>query len=234
MFHKRREGPPGNKGSTRKQNALNVIGILLCIILIPVLIVNCTLLIQSAVNKDEIPSIGGRIPLIVLTESMDPEIRAGDMILCKAINADEVKVGDVISFFDPEGNGTSVVTHRVLQIETDEKTGALYFRTKGDNNNLEDRLSVPAANLVGVWTGVRIGFIGSLIMFMQSTLGLVICILLPVAALVTVLLLQRKKQDSEKQSDIDSLRAELEALKAARQNGNSTEEAPNEEASNEE
>ncbi len=232
MEKKQKAGPPGEEKRSRGGNALNILGLILCILLVPILIVNCVLLLQSAIHEDEVPSIGGRIPLIVLTESMDPEIRSGDMIVCKVIDASEVKVGDVISYFDPEGNGTSVVTHRVLQIETDPDTGEKLFRTKGDNNNLEDRLAVPASNLVGLWTGTRIGYLGNVIMFMQSTLGLVICVLIPVAAIVVYEVIRRKKQDSAKQSDIDTLRAELEALKAAQQ-GDTAPEAPAEEPAQE-
>ena len=61
----------------------------------------------------------------------------------------DVKVGDVISFFDPAGNGTSIVTHRVIEIV--EEDGEILFRTRGDNNNTEDKELVPAENLVGIY-----------------------------------------------------------------------------------
>ena len=38
---------------------LTTLGIVLCIILIPILIINCTLIIKSYTNKDEVPSVGG-------------------------------------------------------------------------------------------------------------------------------------------------------------------------------
>ena len=214
------KSPPENRDgtpNTKKKNILNIVGIVLCAILLPILVVNCFLLVKSVVNEDEVPSIGGMVPLIVLTESMEPEILAGDMIFCKITDPSEIKAGDVISFFDPEGNGTSVVTHRVLEVEVDAN-GALSFRTKGDNNNTEDRLSVPAENLVGIWKGSRIPSLGNVLMFMQSTLGLVICVFIPVAAIVAYEIIRRKKQDKTKQSDIDALKAELEALKSAQQN----------------
>ncbi|SCI42523.1 Uncharacterised protein [uncultured Eubacterium sp.] len=37
---------------------LTTLGIVLCIILIPILIINCTLIIKSYTNKDEVPSVG--------------------------------------------------------------------------------------------------------------------------------------------------------------------------------
>ena len=195
----------------------NIVAIVLSILLLPILLMNCILIIKGIANPDEVPSIGKQIPLIVLTESMDPEIKSGDLIVCKKADASDVKEGDVISFFDPEGNGSSVVTHRVIAIvqENGETVG---FRTQGDNNDIEDRLTVPVENLVGVWTGTRIGLMGHVILFTQSTAGLILCLFLPIGAFIVYVVLRRRKRDKEKQDDIDALRAELEALKGEQLN----------------
>ena len=166
------------KGNNSKANkVLTVIGSVLCVLLIPILIINVTLIVKSFVNKDEVPSIGNTMPLIVLTDSMHPEIESGDLIICKTADAADIKVNDVISFFDPAGNGTSIVTHRVIEIV--EKDGELFFRTRGDNNNTEDKELVPAKNLVGIYKS-RIAGAGHIAMFMQSTAGLILCVILPV------------------------------------------------------
>ena len=197
--------------------ALNIAAIVLSVLLLPILLINCILLIESMVKPNEVPSIGKMTPLIVLTESMEPEIKAGDLIICENIKAGNVKEGDVISFFDPEGNGSSVVTHRVIGLVHED--GALVgFRTQGDNNDIEDRLTVPVENLVGIWTGKRVGGIGRVILFTQSTVGIILCLVLPIGAFVLYEVLRRKKQDQEKQNDIDALRAELEALKSGKSN----------------
>lgn len=202
----------------KRKKILNIIGIVLCVLLLPILIINSILIVKGMVNEDEVPGIGGYMPLIVLTESMDPTIKAGDIIICKKVSPSDVKEEDVISFFDPEGNGTSVVTHRVYEVEYDEATGEYSFRTQGDNNDVEDRLAVPEENLVGVWTEVRFGLVGHIVLFTQSTWGLIVCIFLPIGALITYEFLRRKKQDAEKQSDIDTLMEELKALKEAQAN----------------
>ena len=232
---KKREKPvTTEQAAPNGRGVWNIVGIVLCIILVPILILNCILLVQGMVNEDKVPSIGGNVPLIVLTESMEPKIKDGDVIVCKTADPDDVKVGDVISFFDPEGTGTSTVTHRVIEILIDPDTGAKSFRTQGDNNNIEDRLPVPAENLVGIWSGVRIPALGNVIMFMQSTLGLIVCIFLPITALIAYELIRRKRQDSEKQTDIELLKAELEALKAARAEAAPAGESAAEEATSEE
>ena len=189
---------------------MTVVGAILCIILIPILIINCTLIVKSYVNPEEVPSLGGVFPMIVLTDSMYPEIAAGDLIICNTVEAEDVQVKDVISFYDPMGNGTAVVTHRVLEIV--EEDGQLSFRTKGDNNNAEDQVLVPAKSVIGIYRS-RIPGAGHIAMFMQTTPGLILCVVCPVLLIVGFDMLRRRKHDKEKKQDTDQLLAELEELR---------------------
>ena len=66
--------------STKTQKVLSIVGIVLCVLLVPILIINCTLIIKSFTNKEEVPGIGGFTPMIVLTGSMEPVIKEGDVI----------------------------------------------------------------------------------------------------------------------------------------------------------
>lgn len=195
----------------RTHKFLTIMGVVLCLILIPILIVNLTLIAKSYINKDEVPSIGGMLPLIVLTDSMYPEIESGDLIICNTAEAEDIKVNDVISFFDPAGNGTSIVTHRVIEIV--EEDGEISFRTRGDNNNTEDKELVPAENLVGIYK-MRIAGAGHIAMFMQSTAGLIVCVVLPIILLVGYDFIRRRLYEKSKKEDTDALLAELEALRA--------------------
>lgn len=199
------------KNSSAMHKIMTVIGTILCIILIPILLVNVTLIVKSYTNQEEVPSVGGYLPLIVLTDSMYPDIESGDLIICHTAEAEDVKVGDVISFFDPAGNGTSIVTHRVLEIVQED--GQLNWRTKGDNNNTEDKMPVPADKLVGIYRS-RIPGAGNIAMFMQSSTGLVVCVILPIVVLVGYDMLRRRLYESKKKDDNAALLAELEALRA--------------------
>lgn len=200
--------PPDSRHRT-----FTVIGIVFCVILIPILLINCILIVKSFVRSDQVPGIGGYVPLIVLTDSMYPEIKSGDLIICHTVDSVDVKVGDVISFFDPEGNGTSVVTHRVTEVFSEN--GSLYFRTKGDANNTADRTPVPEQNLVGVFR-TRIPGVGSVSMFMQTVPGLIVCIGCPLALLIVYDILRRRRYDADRKRDTEALLAELERLKAER------------------
>ncbi|MBQ9784660.1 MAG: signal peptidase I [Clostridia bacterium] len=192
---------------------LTIVGIVLCVILVPILIINCTLIVKSFINKDEVPNFGGVMPLIVLTDSMYPDIKSGDMIFCRTVEADDVKKGDVISFFDPAGDGNAVVTHKVIEII--ERDGERYFRTKGINNNTADDMLVSEDDLVGRYTGVRLAGAGNVALFMQTVPGLIVCVFVPLLLLIGYDLIRRRVYEKNKVDDVAALKAELEALKAA-------------------
>ena len=219
--------------------ALTIVGIILCVILVPILIMNVVLIIKGLANKDKVPTFFGRAPLIVLTDSMSPTIKAGDLIIVKTVDASKVKEGDVISFFDPASSGTAVVTHRVLVSDEAKKAEMklpawhnvnglkgiqgsgdnVIFRTQGDFNNTEDEDPVPASKLVGVWTGTNLRGLGNVAMFLQSTPGLILCIGVPIVILVAYELIRRKVYERNKRQDTDELLKELEELKKAQKAG---------------
>ena len=189
---------------------LTVIGTVLCIILIPVLIINCTLIIKSF-TSEEVPSVAGKLPLIVLTDSMYPVIQSGDLIICSTAQPEEIEAGDVIAFFDPAGNGTTIVTHRVLEVT--ELDGRTAWRTKGDNNNTEDRLLVTGEKLVAVYEGTRLAGFGNVALFMQTTPGLIVCVVCPILLLVGYDMIRRRMYEKANKQDTDQLLAELDELR---------------------
>ena len=190
-----------------KHKLLTVIGTVLCVILVPILIVNCILIVKSYTSK-AVPNVGGYLPLIVLTDSMYPVIESGDLIICHTAEPEEIQVGDVIAFFDPAGNGSSIVTHRVTEVTGDG------WRTKGDNNNAEDRLTVKPEDLVARYDGTRIAGAGNVALFMQTTPGLILCVVVPLLLLVGYDALRRRLHEKSAKEDTAALMAELEALRA--------------------
>lgn len=205
----------GKKEGSTADKVLTWIGIALCVILVPILIINCTMIIKSYINKDEVPSFFSMSPMIVLTDSMYPGIKSGDLIIVTRISPEDVGDGDVISFFDPASKSSSVVTHRVVEIVGEGDT--ISFRTKGDNNNTNDRELVPGKNLVGKYR-FRIPGAGNAAMFMQTTPGLLLCVALPVILLVGYDMIRRRKYEKSKADDTAALLEELERLRAEKNN----------------
>jgi signal peptidase len=179
--------------------------------LLPILVINLTLIVKSIINTEDMPSVGGYLPLIVLSDSMNPNIESGDLIICHTIDADKVQVGDVIAFTDPAGDGTSVVSHRVTSIINED--GVLSFRTQGDANNTEDEMSVPAENVLGIYR-MDIHGAGNIAMFLQTTNGLIVCVVIPLVLLVGYDLIRRRVYEKNQKSDKDALLQELASLRA--------------------
>ncbi len=188
-----------------------VVGAVLCVVLLPILIINVTLIVRSFINRDEVPSFGGVFPLIVLTDSMYPDIQSGDLIFCRTENPENIKIGDYIAFFDPAGNGTSIVTHSVIGIT--EHEGGLAWITRGIANNADDSVPVPADKLVGVYKS-RIPRLGNVVMFMQTTAGLIVCVVCPILLLVLWDIFRRRSYEKNRREDTDALMRELEELRA--------------------
>lgn len=125
--------------------------------------------VQAQSNPNQIPSYFGYKPLTVLTNSMEPKIHAGDMILIRNKKASAVKRGDIITFKLSE---EKLITHRVESVTTKG------FLTKGDHNNVKDDWIVHSANLIGE-VKVIIPNAGYITKFLTSKAGFSLFILLP-------------------------------------------------------
>ena len=195
-----------------RHRALTVLGVILCVVLIPIVLINCTLIVKQFLNKDEVPSVGGVFPMIVLTDSMAGTFDGGSLLFCKTVDTNTIKEGDIICFFDPAGNGTTTTTHRVQEIKIAED-GTRSFVTKGDANGVADKQSVAANKVVGEYW-FHIAGLGSVAMFMQTTPGLIIFVIVPILLLVLYDIARRRRYDIRKDSETDALVEELQALRA--------------------
>lgn len=120
---------------------------------------------------------------IIISPSMVPTIKVEDAILIQRKEANELKVGDIITFLsnDPRYSGLTI-THRIVGIEKSKK-GDLYFRTKGDNNNAEDATLVSYKNICGkvIFKIPKIGYLQQLL---TNVYGWVFIIIIPCVGLV--------------------------------------------------
>ena len=158
------------------------VAIVLCVLLVPIVVINSILIVKGYVNKDEVPSLFSISPMYVLTDSMVPTIDGGDLIFVKKVAPTEIVKDDIIAFFDPESMKGAMIVHRVKEISTDG-AGNITFRTMGDANNVYDTFIVSSENVVGRYL-MRVRGMGRVAMFMQSIQGLIICISVPLIMLI--------------------------------------------------
>ena len=153
----------------------------------------------------------------VVSGSMEPELKVGDLIYVKSVDSiEDIRVGDDITFVLNEE--LVVATHRVVR--TDAEKQHLY--TKGIANELEDDTPVHFKNVIGV-VKFNVPLLGYVSDFVQNPPGMYIAIGVGVALLVAVFLpdFQKKKkaepETAEESAALEEnarLKEALETLKA--------------------
>jgi signal peptidase I len=88
----------------------------------------------------------GHRVMIDMSDSMQPAIAAGDVLVTEAIAARDARPGDIITFDDPQREGRTV-THRVVSVR--ERGETLAFHTKGDANGKGERWTIAADGTAG-------------------------------------------------------------------------------------
>ncbi len=185
------------------------ISIIVIIVFLPIVFVNGVILINSIIHPDDIPSFFGWKPFIVLSGSMETEIYAGDIAVVKDARIENIKVNDVIAF----KSGDVVVTHRIIEIINEN--GEIKYKTKGDNNNTEDIGYVLPKDIEGIYQ-FKISNLGNLAMFMQTPIGMVVCLSIPLLLLI-LLHMKESKEDMkyirEKTNKQREMEKEIQELK---------------------
>lgn len=113
------------------------------------------------------PQVFGYQLKTVLSGSMEPDIKTGSIIAVKpGGDMTRFQENDVITFQDED---QKLVTHRIIEVVQSGEN--MLYRTKGDNNNSPDANPVLSDNVVAVYTGMTVPYIGYLINFAQSQNG---------------------------------------------------------------
>ena len=121
------------------------------------------------------PQVFGYQMKTVLSGSMEPEITTGSIISVKpGGDMDRFKEGDVITFYQEKD---ILVTHRITEVINSGEN--IMYRTKGDNNLKEDLNPVLSENVVAVYTGFTIPYLGYFIEFAKSKNGSALLMILP-------------------------------------------------------
>lgn len=91
-----------------------------------------------------IPRVNGWVPLTILTGSMEPTIKPGDLVFVDPTATTQLKVGQVVSFMPNENDTSLVYSHRLTSI-TYGPSGISEFTTRGDANPQDDKPLPPEA-----------------------------------------------------------------------------------------
>lgn len=111
----------------------------------------------------------------VLSGSMEPTFKTGSIIAVQTVeDKSNLKAADVITFTEgPE----KIVTHRILEVVQNGEQ--VMYLTKGDNNASADTNAVLSENVIAVYLGFTIPFLGYFISFAGSAMGTAILLIVP-------------------------------------------------------
>ncbi len=148
-----------------------IVSIIIYSILIPVVVINFILIVKSIQNPKETPDFLGYKSFVIVSGSMEPTIQKGDAIIVKEVPQEEIKEGDIISFWEEN----AIITHRVKKITQDQEI--ILYTTKGDNNNTEDKKKVTYQQIEGKYQ-FKLKHFGILTQMIKSKITLCFLIVL--------------------------------------------------------
>ena len=119
----------------------------------------------------------------VLSGSMSPTIPVGSEVVALQTPADQIHVGDVITFQRPN-HSDQLVTHRIVAVENDP-VGRSQWVTRGDANGAADAWRIPVQGR-GLKYAFHVPLLGYLLAMLSSPLGRICFILAPALLLTAV------------------------------------------------
>ncbi len=172
----------------------------------------------------------------VISGSMEPTYSVGDLLYVKTMKAEDIKVGDPITFVLNEN--LVVATHRVIEIDAEKQ----HFITKGDANDTIDA-PVHFKNLIGkpMFAIPLLGYFSDWIQHPPGMyIGIGVGVLLIILLFLPDFIKKEKTADGKTEEELSEetkkereelaqLREELNRQKAELEAARSKQEAPQEE-----
>lgn len=194
--------------STNREKKLSVkIISIVTSVLLALSVIFCVYVAVQAVQKKSV-NLFGRTFYRVVSDSMEPTIPVGALIVTKSCSIDSIHAGpdgDIICFYslDPSMRG-AVITHRAVEVEI--KNGQLTLHTMGDHNNSEDGYLVTEANFIGkvVRYTDRNSLVFAAMQLLTSKIGFFTCIGVPVLVIAAVIMKNSMKTMKEEIAKIKS------------------------------
>lgn len=176
----------------------------------------CLIFAVQVVSKGYV-SLGGYSMFRVVTGSMEPTIETGAVLLNKKTDINSIETGDIVCYRTKIAEiYDSIVTHRVMSVETDGM-GNIYLETRGDANLSSDPYYVDSTNLIGkvIWYSGKENLLTNMLSFISGKLGFIVCIVFPILLVAGIIL-----QNAVKNLQRDLAIAKYE-LEHGRNEGNS-------------
>ena len=167
------------KKEKKKINIFKISGIIIKTILIIFMSMFALVICLQRFSDNSISIFKYRM-FSVASSSMKPKYVIGDVILCKEVDVETLKVGDDITYKGMSGSfKDKTVTHRIIKIE--EEPGEIKFYTKGIASTKID----PVVTKEQIYGKIvkEFKFLSWLYKFITTPNGFYICIFIPIVIL---------------------------------------------------
>ena len=132
----------------------------------------------------------------VISESMAPKYKVGDILVSKEVNPSKIKVGDVISYKGTSGSFQGkIITHQVTEINKNS-SGKYVFHAKGLANIIEDPL-VYEDQLYGVVV-YKTKILSLIYKIIATPVGFILFVLIPITVTIGTEIIESKMEKIEK------------------------------------
>lgn len=173
------ENQAGVAAKPQQKKAMKVVNIVINVVLVIAIVLAAICTYVSFVNTsgNGVPSILGLRLMSIQTPSMKPTINDGDLIISTAVDVNDLRPGDIITYWTVIQGERVLNTHRIDTIYDGE--GFLIFETKGDANPSVDPLTVHQKEIVGKYQ-FRIGGLGKVFDYLKEPEGFFLVVVIPV------------------------------------------------------
>lgn len=172
----------------------NIVNVLIVLLVMSFVLIVCL----QRFTKNKISFFDYRM-FTVITGSMEPKYKIGDILIAKEKDPSEIKVGDAISYLatrdEIKGN---VVTHEVVNITKDEN-GKYLFHSKGLVNLVEDPV-VHEDQLYGVviYRTKILSFIKKIV---STDIGMILFVVIPILYIIVSEMISFLMEKEEKRRE---------------------------------
>lgn len=138
-------------------------------IFLVIMLYNIVLLYMSYIDKFDTPQFYIYKAYIISTESMQPTLNKGDVIIIKKTKKEDLKENDIITYKDKG----EIITHRIVEI----KPNGNKYITKGDNNISKDEQSLSFEDIEGKLV-LKIPHLGNMVAGLKNGIVIILTILI--------------------------------------------------------
>ena len=171
------------------------LGLVLCVVLLPVLVINLLLLVDGALHPNQVPSVFSVAPVVIQSDAMQPSFGVHDLALVIRVEPSTLQEGEVIAYRMADRLLFGRITARSIGND-----GGAQFFVKADSASAEAIYPVTGEQVIGRYR-MRLRGMGGVALFLQSPAGIFCFLILPFLLLLGWDVLRKHLRGRKKAGD---------------------------------